>query len=70
MVPPNLTRRPSYIAAALVPFLPQLSSVEFVIVVALVAVWMVPNWLYKLLLFAEALRRFRSRWGRNPDRQH
>jgi hypothetical protein len=69
MVPPIPTKRGSHIAAALVPFLPQLSSVEFVIVVILVAVWMAPDWLYKLLLFAEALRQFRERWRRNPDGQ-
>ncbi|HXP29398.1 MAG TPA: hypothetical protein VN804_06550 [Solirubrobacteraceae bacterium] len=62
-------KKDTLIGAAVLPFLPQLSSLEFVIVVGLVAVWMAPNWLYKLLLLAEALRRFRDRWSQKPDRQ-
>jgi hypothetical protein len=59
-----------FLAAAVLPFLPQLNFLEFLILVGLIAVWLVPNWLYKLLLLAEALRRFRDRWSRKPDRQH
>jgi hypothetical protein len=41
---------------------PYLNSLEFLIVVGLIVAYMVPNWLMKLIVVADELRRFRARW--------
>jgi hypothetical protein len=41
---------------------PRLDSLEFLVVVGLIAAYMVPDWLSKLIAVAEELRRFRTRW--------
>jgi hypothetical protein len=39
----------------------------FLVVVVLVALWMAPNWLTKLLRVGEELRRYRERRTRNTN---
>ena len=47
----------STVAALVSVFRPD--AAEFGVLVGLIALWLVPNWLYKLLELAEAWRRYR-----------